>query len=308
MAGRASLYCWRRAISRDEEDTMSRTRVAILLAGAALTCSAVHAQAPYEASANPVAVSVQVDGRAASLYPAPDGSGRHYLEARAGSRYTVGLANRSGERVGVVLTVDGLNAISGARDTSRGRMYVLDPWQSTTVQGWRTSLQDVRQFTFVDERRSYAARSGQANEKMGWIEIAVYRERRPYALVTPRPYPEPRRPHPAEEQDGRARAQAPAAPESTRSAGNRDAAGAAKLEDAEKGRSYPGTGWGDRAHDPVVLVSFDPESEPCGRATLRYEYRTALVALGVLPPHAVPRDRLWQRERGEPGFAQPPRW
>jgi len=57
-----------------------------------------------------------------------------------------------------------------------------------------------------------------------------------------------------------------------------------------------------------VLVSFDPESEPSGRATLRYEYRPALIALGVLPPYVVPRDRLWQRERGEPGFAQPPRW
>lgn len=285
---------------------MSRTRVAILLAGAALTGSAVRAQGLYEASASLVTVSVQVDGRASSLYPAPDGSGRYYLEARPGSRYAVGLANRSSERVGVVLTVDGLNAISGGRDTARGRMYVLDPWQSTSVQGWRTSLQDVRQFTFVDERRSYATRSGHANEKMGWIEIAVYRERRPYVQATPLPYPEPR-PYPTEEQDGRARAQAPASPEASRS-DNRDAAGAAKAESGARDRSYPGTGWGEHAHDPVVLVSFDPESEPSGRATLRYEYRPALVALGVLPPYVVPRDRLWQRERGEPGFAQPPRW
>ena len=285
---------------------MSRTRVAILLAGAALTGSAVRAQGLYEASASLVTVSVQVDGRASSLYPAPDGSGRYYLEARPGSRYAVALANRSTERVGVVLTVDGLNAISGARETARGRMYVLDPWQSTSVQGWRTSLQDVRQFTFVDERRSYATRSGQANEKMGWIEIAVYRERRPYVQATPLPYPEPR-PYPTEEQDGRARAQAPASPEASRS-DNREAAGAAKAEGGARDRSYPGTGWGEHAHDPVVLVSFDPESEPSGRATLRYEYRPALVALGVLPPYVVPRDRLWQRERGEPGFAQPPRW
>ena len=285
---------------------MSRTRVAILLAGAALTGSAVRAQGLYEASASLVTVSVQVDGRASSLYPAPDGSGRYYLEARTGSRYAVALANRSAERVGVVLTVDGLNAISGGRDTARGRMYVLDPWQSTSVQGWRTSLQDVRQFTFVDERRSYATRSGQANEKMGWIEVAVYRERRPYVQATPLPYPEPRS-YPTEEQDGRARAQAPAAPEASRS-DNRDAAGAAKAEGGARDRSYPGTGWGEHAHDPVVLVSFDPESEPSGRATLRYEYRPALVALGVLPPYVVPRDRLWQRERGEPGFAQPPRW
>jgi len=294
---------------------MSRARVAMLLTVFALTGSAVRAQGLHEASANLVTVSVQLDGQAAALYPAPDGSGRYYIEARTGSRYSVGLANRSAERVGVVLTVDGLNAISGARDAAPGRMYVLDPWQSTTVQGWRTSLQDVRQFTFVDERRSYATRTGQANEKMGWIEVAVYRERRSYAQATPLPYPESPRPYPAEEKEGRARSQAPAAPESAtaqgsaRSDDNRDAAGAAKAENAEAGRrSYPGTGWGQHAHDPVVLVSFDPESEPCGRATLRYEYRPALVALGVLPPFAIPRDRLWQREHGEPGFAQPPRF
>ena len=158
---------------------MSRTRVGFLLAGATLIgASQARPHGLTEAPATLVAVSVQVDGRQASLYPAPDGSGRYYLEARAGSRYAVALANRTGERVGVVLTVDGLNAISGEQDKGRGRMYVLDPWQSTSVQGWRSSLQEVRQFTFVDERRSYAARSGKANEKMGWIEVAVYRERR----------------------------------------------------------------------------------------------------------------------------------
>jgi hypothetical protein len=264
-----------------------------------------------EASGTLVGIAVEVDGRQARLYPSPDGSGRYYLEARAGSRYSVSLANRSGERLGVVLTVDGLNAISGARDTGRGRLYVLDPWQSTSVQGWRTSLQDVRQFTFVDERRSYATRTGQANEKMGWIEVAVYRERRPFVQAAP--YAEPWRGRPVEEPAKRGRDQAPAAPEARTA---RDDAGAAsssesdaKLEQgSNRSRSYPGTGWGDRAHDPVVLVSFDPQPEPSERLTLRYEYRSALVALGVLPPRASARDRLWQREHAEPGFAQPPRW
>ncbi len=159
-----------------------------------------------------VGVSVALDGRAASLYPAPDGSGRYYLEARAGSRYSVSLANRTGERLGVVLSVDGLNAVSGERETQRGRMYVLDPWQTTSVQGWRTSLSDIRQFTFVDERRSYAARSGQANQKMGWIEVAVYRERHALVKLREYPYSEPKRQDSAERQEGDGRNQAPAAP------------------------------------------------------------------------------------------------
>lgn len=285
---------------------MDWKRLASLLGGAVLVAGAsARAEGLLEAPATLVAVSVQVDGRASSLYPAPDGSGRYYLEARAGSRYAVALANRSGQRLGVVLTVDGLNAISGERDTGRGRMYVLDPWQSTSVQGWRSSLQEVRQFTFVDERRSYAARAGKANEKMGWIEVAVYRERRPL-VRRPVPYADPGLPSPLEETQGDARNQAPAAPEASSA---RDSAEApARLEGSAKARSYPGTGWGRRTHDPVVLVSFDPEPEPRECVTLRYEYRAALVALGVLPPPASPHTRLWQRDRAEPGFAQPPRW
>ncbi len=289
---------------------MSRSRVLVLSAALAASAARAHAGGQFEAPGALVGVSVEVDGSAASLYPATDGSGRYYVEARTGSRYCVSLANRSGERLGVVLTVDGLNAISGARDLGRGRMYVLDPWQSTSVQGWRTSLQEVRQFTFVDERRSYAARTGQANEKMGWIEVSVYRERRPYVRVvpTPVPYAEPRREAPADQEANRDRSDAkPAAPAQAPADAAAAAPGASR-ESAAKAQSFPGTGWGDRAHDPVVLVSFEPESAPCQSTTLRYEYRSALVALGILPPRVVARDRLWQREHAEGGFAPPPRW
>jgi hypothetical protein len=58
-----------------------------------------------------------------------------------------------------------------------------------------------------------------------------------------------------------------------------------------------------------VLVSFDPEREPSERVRLRYEYRPALLALGVLPRRLPPsRDRLWERDQADPGFAQPPLW
>jgi hypothetical protein len=281
--------------------------VPFLLAGAALAGPALgHSRGLSETPAALVAVSVELDGQPAPLFPAPDGSGRYYVEARRGSRYSVALANRTGERVGIVLTVDGLNAISGERDTGRGRMYVLDPWQRTTVQGWRTSLREVRQFTFVDERASYAARSGKANEKMGWIEVAAYRERRPCVLSAPRPVPPRAEPY-EPEGDAAAKNEVPAEGRARDSAEAASPAAPSVLGGTHA-RSYPGTGWGRRTHDPVALVGFDPEREPSERVTLRYEYRSALVALGVLPRRVPPRDRLWEREHAEPGFAQPPAW
>src|SRR5688572_8336036 len=160
-----------------------------VLALAAVTPITAQAMAhrPYPGDVPPgslVDVAVEVEGAERPLYAAPDGGGRLYFEARRGARYAIRLRNRSHERVGVVVQVDGLNVISGDRTAtswlggSPGRMYVLDPWDQTDIQGWRTSLDQVRRFTFVEEERSYAARSGQANNKMGWVEIAVYRERR----------------------------------------------------------------------------------------------------------------------------------
>ncbi len=294
---------------------MDLSRIApFLLAGAALAQPALaHPRGVVETPADLGGVSVEIDGQPASLYPAPDGSGRFYVEARKGCRYAVTLANRTGERIGVVLTVDGLNAISGERDAGRGRMYVLDPWQRTTVQGWRTSLQEVRRFTFVDEQASYATRSGKANEKMGWIEVAVYRERRWFVrsttpMATPGSEPVPRATPLPEPYGVEHESEGKSAPAARAQRDSAEAAAPSGLGGAPA-RSYPGTGWGPRAEDPVVLVSFDPESAPSQRVTLRYEYRPALVALGVLPRWQPPfRDRLGERERAENGFAQPPLW
>jgi hypothetical protein len=267
---------------------------------------------PGDTPGSVVAVSVEVAGQRTPLYRAPDGANRFYLEARAGCPYAIGLANRTGERVGVVLTVDGLNAISGELDAGRGRMYILGPWEQLTVRGWRTSLSDIRKFTFVDERASYAARSGKANGRMGWIEATVYRERR-VAVVRPWSEVGPRGDE-GHRDDSAGAMPAPAAPSEGAAAQKLETpptAEAAPKDSARaygESRSFPGTGWGDRAEDRAVVVQFDPESAAADRVSLRYEYRSALVALGVLPRPWPPRDRLRERERGEGGFAKPPAW
>jgi hypothetical protein len=276
---------------------MERARVLGLLVAGGLAAGAAQAH-PWQVGYR-VAVSVEVEGARTPLYAAVDGSGRYYLQAREGCRYAVVLANRTAERLGVVLNVDGLNVVSGQKDDGRGRMYVLDPWSTTTVQGWRTSLEGVRRFTFVDERASYAARSGKANRKMGWIEVAVFRERGARLLAGKNETDDAGR---ARDQKRTAEAAGPpasaAAPEAAAPHRERDSAGA---------RSFPGTGWGAATRDRVVLVDFDPEETPSDRVTLRYEYRRALVALGVVPREA-PRDRLRDRDRAEGGFAPPPLW
>jgi hypothetical protein len=67
----------------------------------------------------------------------------------------------------------------------------------------------------------------------------------------------------------------------------------------------PGTGWGPNQRDRVRTVEFEPRAYPAAQVILRYEYRPALTALGILPWRES-RDRTWERERGLYGFAQPP--
>lgn len=274
----------------------------------------------HEATGALLDVAVDVEGRRAPLYDAADGRQRYYLEARRGARYALHITNRTGQRLGVLVTVDGLNAISGELEPSSqgqpgvrpGRMYVLGPWDDVTVRGWRTSLEEVRRFTFVDEERSYAVRAEKSNGKLGWIEVRAYRERR--AQVWRDPYPrrpteapaardeEAKRVAPGRAREGEADqraadgAVAPAAPAAEQPLASRSA----------RSESFPGTGWGQREQDPVTIVSFEPETLAADTVTLRYEYRRALVALGILPPRAA-RDRLSEREDGRGGFARAPR-
>jgi hypothetical protein len=245
-----------------------------------------------------VDVAVEVAGAPVPLYDAVDGSGRLYFEAREGCAYALRLANRSHERLGTLVVVDGLNAISGEREEigrgRPGRLYVLAPWTEVEVRGWRTSLDQVRQFTFVDERSSYSARAGKANARMGWIEIAVYRDRAPAHVGGWR------RERPlsgAREDEDR---DAPAAEGAARDRSSENA----KSARGESG--YPGTGWGEAAWDPATEVRFEAAGPPAERTLLRYEYAPALRALGILPRPWWGRDRLRERDRGQ-GFARPPR-
>ena len=256
----------------------------------------------FTADGRLVDVQVQVGGRTAPLFTAPGKYDRSYFQAFKGRNYSLVLRNNSNQRVGVLIAVDGLNVISGDRSSmSRNEaMYVLDPYEHTTVNGWRTSLDEVRRFVFVDEERSYAERTGQANGDMGWIRVLAFREHGQVRHYHPK-YRENERPYGVEELEskGAPRAQSdaapPSAPDAARMYGNRS---------DESGN--PGTGWGDRHWDRVNRTHFRPEGAPVDRITLRYEYARGLAQLGIRIPRSY--DRTWERERGELGFARSPEW
>lgn len=198
--------------------------------------------------------------------------GQDWIAGTPGHRYSVRLSNTSSERVLVVLSVDGVNAVTGQTAHPSQAGYVLGPWQSAEVNGWRKSLDDVAQFVFTDLPDSYAARTGRP-DNVGVIGIAVFAEARPAALPGPL-YPP-----------------APIAGSALKS--ERSATAQADAASAEAMPQSIGTGHGEREWSPVSHTDFVRASQrPQQVVELRYDDRSALVARGILPrdgrrpPHA----------------------
>ena len=220
--------------------------------------------------------------------------GQDWVAGEPGHRYGVRLTNTSGERVLVVLSVDGVNAVTGQTAHPSQAGYVLEPWQSTQIDGWRKSMDDVAQFVFTDLPDSYAARTGRP-DNVGVIGIAVFQEVQRYYAP---PVYSPREAAGAREDAARPRAPAAAA----------QAEKSIARDEAQQGL---GTGHGEREWSPVSHTGFDRASRSPAQVTqIRYDDYQTLVARGVLPQRWYGR-----RNDGEPrafpdGFVAdpPPRW
>ena len=257
----------------------------------ALLAAAILASACQPLSAQPLVRMDVIDRDSGQWLPGHRHRGQDWIAGTPGHRYSVRLANTSGERVLVVLSVDGVNAVTGETASPSQAGYVLAPWQVAEIDGWRKSYQDIAQFVFTDLGDSYAARTGRP-DNVGTIGIAVFRERRHLGWQSlPAPPPTAR---------GEARAQEAPSPAA--------AAATDGLAREDGPQQALGTGHGDREWSPVARTGFVRASHgPAQLSELRYDDEASLVALGVLrrPP---PRWALPGPQAFPGGFvADPPR-
>jgi hypothetical protein len=233
-------------------------------------------------------VEVLVEGRP---LPACHARGTLYIEALKGREYEIRLRNPYPVRVAVALSVDGLNTIDARHSSAaEARKWVLDPFESTTIGGWQTSMTHARRFEFTTEERSYSRWLGRTND-LGIISAVFYRERAPERIVSIERERAPRSEAPAPAGRNDAKAMPPG------EAGSDQAARA----QAAVADEYAATGIGRRTEHAVRQVSLDLEPTPAASVDLRYEYRAQLVRLGVVPPLAAGADPLDRRERAR-GF------
>jgi hypothetical protein len=231
-----------------------------------------------------------VDRDSGAVLNAHYSEGKYYVAGIPGHRYGVQMRNRTGARVLAVVSVDGVNVVSGATASPDQDGYVLDPYQFTEIDGWRKSMSEVADFNFTSLSRSYAAKTGRP-DNVGVIGVAVFREKR---VVRERA--DKIAAQPAYSEPQRERAQSPAS-EAPPSALDSAAAGAAKSEmdmrRADNAMAKPteslGTGHGAREESIISYTHFERESSlPNEIDSVWYDSYNNLVARGIIDMHREP--------------------
>lgn len=228
-----------------------------------------------------------------------------------GQRYTIVLRNQTGRRVEAVVSVDGRDVVSGGvGDFVRERGYVLGPYATLRIDGFRRSFEEVAAFRFSTPEGSYSSRLG-TPENVGVIGAAFFPERvrrepRPQPLAAPYPEASRRRDLAASDMEP----QRGTAAESERSADR----SAAKGESYASAAAAPsvnnlGTEYGEARTSQVEEVRFVRASsdKPAYVTVLHYDNASGLTARGIeLEPrrysYREPQPRAFPRNR----FAPPP--
>jgi len=291
------------------------TRRLALVSGFALfavlgVASVCDAESPWRrrvvpAPPPPYRVSLEaVDG---SALPTFRQGGTTFVLGEPGDRYNIRVDNPTGERVEAVVTVDGRDAISGdVGDYVSQRGYLIEPWGTLLVEGFRRSLDEVAAFRFTGRGGSYSALRG-TPQHVGVIGVAVFPEKKrpPQPIRRPRPryVPESEYRAPSEPGDSGHWEKAPRGAPATRSApapsaaqgsgresydGGRDTFSdrddaPRKRKGATSGPSNIGTEYGESEDSSVIEVAFERRSpsHPSALLKLRYDDYDGLSARGI---------------------------
>jgi hypothetical protein len=212
--------------------------------------------------------------------------GKVYVAGMPGHRYSVRMTNRTSGRVLTVLSVDGVNAITGQTASTGQSGYVLSPWESAEIAGWRKSDDEIAQFNFTSLPDSYAARTGRP-ANVGVIGVAVFTERvyrrdREDDLSRNEAPPAPASPA-SEGLAGRAQAPAADAAKSVAQPAPREAQAEKRAFGGIAKDERLGTGHGAREYSHIDTTTFERSTSwPAEQVSIYYDSYRNLVAQGII--------------------------
>lgn len=145
-----------------------KTPAIVVAAATFLACAPAFAQRLAD-----VSVYDRSEGRWLQVYRH---EGRSYVAGKPGHEYQIRVTNRLREDLLAVVSVDGVNVITGESAHPAQSGYVVSPHGSVEIQGWRKNLSQTAAFYFTALPDSYAARTGRP-EDVGVIGVALFRRK-----------------------------------------------------------------------------------------------------------------------------------
>ncbi|HEX6767102.1 MAG TPA: hypothetical protein VF103_16510 [Polyangiaceae bacterium] len=122
------------------------------------------------------ALTVRLLDENASPLPTFMDSGRTLVQGEHGRRYVIEIQNRSSNRFEAVVAVDGLDVVDGQPGAFSKRGYLVAPFATVEIDGFRQNMDEVAAFRFGSVRGAYASRKGD-DRNVGVIGVAFYAER-----------------------------------------------------------------------------------------------------------------------------------
>lgn len=282
-------------------------KLARLAAAAALAAAALAAQSPAHAVGRLIDVNV-IDRDSGAQLPVYRHNGEWWVAGRPGARYAIQVRNAGGQRVMGVMSVDGVNVISGDTAAWDQSGYVLSHYQNAQITGWRKSNEEVAAFHFTALPNSYAARTGRP-DNVGVIGVAVFREK---VVAPPPPRPMPRYAPSVGESAAAGAPGEPYAKSEAETMPSNQARDSIEARKSAPAATRLGTGHGERETSYSSDTRFDRRaSRPDEVITIRYDSRDNLIAMGIIPaygPSPAGRPDAFPESPNARFTPDPPRW
>lgn len=243
-------------------------------------------------------VEVVINGKSAKEY---FHKGQVYIEGREGTGFTIRVRNRDVCRKLFVPTIDGLSVLDGEEGSFKSGGYIVPARSTITIDGWRTSDEEVATFYFSSPEQSYRRKMKKGNN-LGVIGVAVFGEKPSYTYATASyhtvfPY----------QQNTPWQMPSPTWTMTSGSSPTGDANIMLCSASTNTGSNFSqeiGTGWGDIKQSSVTTVNFDAENTPETILEIRYNTLEQLERAGI----NTKKEPLYVTPQAFPGqYCRPPK-
>ena len=237
-------------------------------------------------------IEIKVNGKPIKQY---NKDGRTYIEARNGTEYSITVHNDSWQRKLAVITVDGLNVITGQPQGDEiGRGYIVGARSTIDIRGFRKDDNAVGAFKFCNKEKSYCNEQNLKGNN-GVIGVRLYDEKARPTWVSlfngmnnvrlpsndePVYYKSSIFDNTSDNSRGLSDDSITCCYSSSVDTG---AKGLTKsLRSAKSAPDFSlGTTWGQKLNDSVVTVTFENEETPSDEFVIFYDTRKNLEDIGI---------------------------